>query len=217
MQCLAAHIGLADFANIAASTQGEGMTKQKYTVNLRQRDVEAVGRSLGVQVRSVDLVCAAVCAKEGIEKPHSRAHKQILIQGYMLRNAAAVGVAKGEIRANKTRAKKQRAAERLSKPYKRINPIGNPHPDYKRDDAFYSSSVWRELRYMALKTQGAACQCCGSTPRDGAVLHVDHVEPIYKRPDLKLQLSNLQILCADCNVGKGAWDNTDWREHFKSI
>lgn len=193
------------------------MTKQKYPVNLRQRDVEAVGRALGVQVRSVDLVCAAVCAKEGIEKPHSRAHKQVLIHGYMLRNAAAVGVAKGEIRANKTRAKKLRAAERLSKPYKRINPIGKPHPDYKRDDSFYASREWKELRYMALKLHGPSCQCCGATAAQGAQIHVDHVEPIYKRPDLKMQLNNLQILCSDCNQGKGAWDNTDWREHFKSI
>lgn len=192
------------------------MSKSKSTVKLRQRDIEAVGRSLGVPVRSIDLVCAAVCAKEGIEKPHGREHKKVLIHGYILRNGDAVGRAKGEIKANKARAKANRKAEGRS-PVKRLNPIGKPHPDYKRDDAFYSSSVWRELRYMALKNHGASCQCCGATPRDGAVLHVDHVEPIYKRPDLKLQLSNLQILCADCNVGKGAWDNTDWREHFKSI
>ena len=34
---------------------------------------------------------------------------------------------------------------------------------------------------------------------------------MFLRVLLELQLTNLQMLCADCNVGKGAWDETDWR------
>lgn len=32
-----------------------------------------------------------------------------------------------------------------------------------------------------------------------------------KRLARKSGVSNLQVLCADCNLGKGAWDATDWR------
>ena len=100
---------------------------------------------------------------------------------------------------------------------KRPIPIGAPHPDYIRDTKFYESREWRELRYRALKIHGATCQCCGATWVDGALLHVDHIQPRYKRPDLSLDINNLQVLCEECNVGKGAWDATDWRQHFKSI
>jgi 5-methylcytosine-specific restriction endonuclease McrA len=78
--------------------------------------------------------------------------------------------------------------------------------------AFYVSHEWRELRYLALRKNGGKCQCCGRSAKDGTVIHVDHVKPISKYPELKLSLSNLQVLCEDCNLGKGAWDETDWRE-----
>ena len=73
---------------------------------------------------------------------------------------------------------------------------------------FFRSRAWRELRYKALRTYGAACMACGRT--DGE-LHVDHIKPRSKFPELALDITNLQILCADCNLGKGAWDQTDWR------
>lgn len=76
---------------------------------------------------------------------------------------------------------------------------------------FYASEAWRRVRYQALKLNGGTCQCCGALPARGKSLHVDHVEPRSKRPDLELALSNLQVLCEACNLGKGASDNTDWR------
>lgn len=91
-----------------------------------------------------------------------------------------------------------------------IPKLGAPHPDYKRDDGFYTTDSWRKLRYLALRNC-TGCQCCGAKASDGVVLHVDHIQPRYKRPDLSLVLENLQVLCADCNYGKGAWDSTDWR------
>lgn len=78
-------------------------------------------------------------------------------------------------------------------------------------EGFFASDAWRKLRYKALQVCGGKCQCCGATQRDGALLHVDHVKPRFKFPELELELSNLQVLCSDCNVGKGAWDETDWR------
>ena len=76
---------------------------------------------------------------------------------------------------------------------------------------FYRSDAWRALRYEALKLHGGKCQCCGRGPSDGVALHVDHIKPRSKYPELQLVLSNLQVLCEDCNLGKGARDETDWR------
>lgn len=89
--------------------------------------------------------------------------------------------------------------------------MGAPHPDYKKDPDFYKTNAWRQLRYLALKNTDGRCSCCGASQKEGIVLHVDHVLPRYKRPDLSLSLDNLQVLCEDCNLGKGGWDDTDWR------
>lgn len=78
--------------------------------------------------------------------------------------------------------------------------------------AFYLARRWRTLRYEALKIHGAACQCCGGTAKStGRPMHVDHIKPRSKFPELELTLSNLQVLCEDCNMGKGGHDQTDWR------
>ena len=42
-------------------------------------------------------------------------------------------------------------------------------------------------------------------------MNVDHIKPRRLYPGLALEKSNLQVLCADCNHGKGNWDQTDWR------
>lgn len=93
-------------------------------------------------------------------------------------------------------------------------------------DAFLSTYEWRRVRMVALKKYGARCQCCGTSPADGAVMNVDHIKPRKLFPHLALNVDNLQILCHDCNHGKGNWDMTDWRPaevdpeaitHLKSI
>lgn len=80
------------------------------------------------------------------------------------------------------------------------------------DDAFLLSYEWRQVRMQALKRDGARCCCCGATPADGRVMHVDHIKPRKHFPQLALDLNNLQVLCDVCNHGKGNWDQTDWRE-----
>ena len=76
-------------------------------------------------------------------------------------------------------------------------------------DPFWQSDEWRTLRYQALALNGRACLACG---RDDQRLHVDHIKPRSRYPELSLELGNLQILCEECNLGKGAWDETDWRK-----
>ena len=62
---------------------------------------------------------------------------------------------------------------------------------------------WR-LRAQVLMRDEAKCRLCGVAPRDGARLHVDHFVPWSKGGETVL--ANLQILCEQCNVGKGDLD-----------
>lgn len=82
---------------------------------------------------------------------------------------------------------------------------------------FYDTPEWRELRYKALKRSRGCCELCGSLPAPGFPLHVDHIKPRSKYPALELQLSNLQVLCGDCNLGKSNKDETDWRKPNPSL
>lgn len=76
---------------------------------------------------------------------------------------------------------------------------------------FLSSYEWRRMRMTVLRHHGARCMCCGATPEHGAVMNVDHIKPRRTHPHLALEFDNLQVLCGDCNHGKGNWDTTDWR------
>lgn len=90
-------------------------------------------------------------------------------------------------------------------------------PSVASKGEFYKSWEWRTLRMEAIKQHGRSCQCCGATPGmfDAAGqpvrICVDHIKPISKHWNLRLQLTNLQILCDECNQGKGNWDETDYR------
>jgi hypothetical protein len=59
---------------------------------------------------------------------------------------------------------------------------------------------WR-LRAQVLMRDEAKCRLCGATPSNGARLQVDHVIPWSKGGETVL--TNLQILCEQCNIGKG--------------
>lgn len=80
---------------------------------------------------------------------------------------------------------------------------------------FLASKEWKRLRYKALKLHGNKCQSCGASPNTGAVLNVDHILPRRLFPNHALQLENLQVLCSDCNEGKGNWDMTSFKEQEK--
>lgn len=106
----------------------------------------------------------------------------------------------------------QRRAEQLSAEFKEREQLRAQYASVLSPD-FYRSREWREVRYDALLLHGGACQCCGATHCGGGPkLHVDHIVPRSVAPDLALDVDNLQVLCEDCNLGKGARDATDWRE-----
>jgi hypothetical protein len=83
---------------------------------------------------------------------------------------------------------------------------------YRLGPEFYQTPDWQKARYQALLRGKGCCACCGATAKPGRPLHVDHIKPKSAYPELALDVSNLQILCGACNMGKGAWDMTDWRQ-----
>ncbi len=85
-----------------------------------------------------------------------------------------------------------------------------PFTDESKPD-FYQSGKWLRLRMQAFELYGSGCACCGITPAQGAIMHVDHIKPRSKYPELELELTNLQILCEDCNKGKSNLSDKKWR------
>ena len=81
---------------------------------------------------------------------------------------------------------------------------------------FYRSMEWRQMRYAILLARGRQCECCGAKPPQ-AVIVVDHIKPVRKNWDLRLEPDNLQVLCDDCNKGKGGRDTTDFRAAAASL
>ena len=84
------------------------------------------------------------------------------------------------------------------------------HRAFCRSRKFYQSQYWKNLRLQALEKSNK-CQACGKSPEDGIVLHVDHILPRSIYPEYAMNLNNLQILCAECNMGKGNMHEKDFR------
>ena len=108
----------------------------------------------------------------------------------------------------KSRKTKKKGSKRQKKREQRQEKRLKSKP--KRADNFYKSKEWRALRFKALVKYGNQCMCCGRQPPD-VIIHVDHIKSRYNYPELELDINNLQILCADCNLGKSYKYNTDFR------
>lgn len=75
---------------------------------------------------------------------------------------------------------------------------------------FYNTPEWRDLRFRVLRAYKYRCMACGAGPDTGP-LHVDHIKPRSIYPRLQLEFDNLQVLCRDCNLGKGNMSEDDLR------
>ena len=62
------------------------------------------------------------------------------------------------------------------------------------------TNIPRGLRHEVFKRDKYTCKECGAKKSEGATLHIDHIIPISKGGTD--ELSNLQTLCADCNLNK---------------
>jgi 5-methylcytosine-specific restriction endonuclease McrA len=65
----------------------------------------------------------------------------------------------------------------------------------------------KAMRYKVLERDKYKCRLCGSSPATNpkVKLHVDHIKPWSKGGETVID--NLQTLCEDCNLGKGAQSN----------
>lgn len=84
--------------------------------------------------------------------------------------------------------------------------------EFIKSPEFLKTFDWLQLRMSVLAKQGNRCECCGATPKDGVKICVDHVKPRKFYPQLALDVKNLQVLCEDCNFGKGNGFPVDWSE-----
>ena len=88
----------------------------------------------------------------------------------------------------------------------------------KQNTNFYASKEWRRLRVKILEKYECRCMMCGRSPKEyRVVIHVDHIKPRASHPKLELDEDNLQLLCEDCNLGKGYTYKTDWRPSDDSL
>jgi hypothetical protein len=102
-----------------------------------------------------------------------------------------IGHCKVKKNKNKTRDVSKHKANRGRKP--------------KKYSGFYGSDEWRSLRLQVFNLYGKRCLRCGSTKN----IHVDHIFPRSKFPELELDETNLQPLCNSCNDKKSNihfWD-----------
>lgn len=163
--------------------------------------------------------------------PHLRmAHQVVKVLGIERKNTvlfAAVAAALGKEWTPGTDGKKRgyalvmeygyahgitlSAASPRAKKFKNQHSYRKSLPAVAKDD-FLSTFEWRKLRMIVLTKRGARCECCGKSPKDGVtVINIDHIKPRKLFPELALEETNLQVLCHECNHGKGNWDQTDWR------
>lgn len=81
------------------------------------------------------------------------------------------------------------------------------YPKYEKGmkSEFYSTKEWRDLRWQVIEKAKGCCSVCGRNNKThGVIMHVDHIKPRSKFPELELDSNNLQLLCEECNLGKGA-------------
>lgn len=115
-------------------------------------------------------------------------------------------------------SEKKRIMAQLEKENKSFyaKPKMEAHPSKAQKDEFYKTWDWQKLRVKTFERYGRRCMCCGATNESidmtgkPVQIVVDHVKPLHNYWSMRLDHDNTQILCFDCNMGKGI-DETDYR------
>ena len=185
---------------------------------------------LGFGAQDKESMFALACRSltiDGFPRPHETGFRTWVvtnygfINDYVAKNQHKIAKLAGSYRflsgfsADSTKSDIAYAAPKPApKVFTRKTEKPKPKPNnYVATNEFLLSYEWRRVRMEALKKCGAKCQCCGASPATGAVINVDHIKPRKFYPHLALDVDNLQVLCAECNHGKGNWDETDWRKN----
>ena len=90
------------------------------------------------------------------------------------------------------------------------NVISIYRPSEEEIRLFYDSWDWKHLSYDIKLKRGRRCECCGAKAPEVRIV-TDHIKPLRFYWHLRLDPTNLQVLCDDCNRGKASRDITDFR------
>lgn len=73
-----------------------------------------------------------------------------------------------------------------------------PKRYYSKNASFYKTKAWVNLSAHVRVRDKLKCTNCGKfvVGRDA---QVDHILPIWLRPDLKLDMDNCRLVCAECH------------------
>lgn len=64
---------------------------------------------------------------------------------------------------------------------------------------FYQSGKWRAIRKRALERDHYECQRCAKHGRYRSAQNVHHLQEVKLRPDLALDINNVESLCIKCH------------------
>ncbi|MGK9345334.1 HNH endonuclease [Melissococcus plutonius] len=80
--------------------------------------------------------------------------------------------------------------------HKRKSKLTNRY--YSKNKSFYKSNEWKALADYVRYRDQYKCTICGK-PVFGRDAQVDHIKPIWLNPNLRLDESNLRLVCAKCH------------------
>jgi len=81
----------------------------------------------------------------------------------------------------------------------------------EQEDKLKARIIMTHIRRFIIPFYGYVCMKCGAIPPDKRDLHIDHIKPKSKYPELEFDLFNMQLLCKDCNWEKSNRHETDYR------
>jgi hypothetical protein len=119
----------------------------------------------------------------------------------------------GRFFSKKAKAQKRLLAEALEENRrlkKKLETVTKAAPPPRQLHPFYDSPAWRTLRVRILYRDGRICALCRATQGE---MHVDHIKPRSRFPELELDPSNLRVLCRACNLGKSAFLEEELKEN----
>ena len=76
---------------------------------------------------------------------------------------------------------------------------------------FLFTEEWFVLKAQTIAKYGCTCMRCKKPIKRWSHINVDHIKPRKFFPQLANDITNLQILCGDCNKAKGNKHDTDYR------
>jgi 5-methylcytosine-specific restriction endonuclease McrA len=71
----------------------------------------------------------------------------------------------------------------------------------RRNPDSYKYSAFYKMRFEVFRKDGFRCVYCGRSPKEDAILQVEHIHPKSKGGDNDIK--NYTTSCEECNVGKG--------------